>query len=59
MKKLFTKWDFVIILICLVLSVLLFALKPNEKGNEAVIRVDGKEYKTVSLCQPRKRTKAR
>lgn len=49
MKKLFTKWDFVIILICLCLSVLLFALRPNENGNEAVIRVDGKEYKTVDI----------
>lgn len=49
MKKLFTKWDFAIILICLCLSVLLFALRPNENGNEAVIRVDGKEYKTVDI----------
>lgn len=49
MKKLFTKWDFIVILICLCLSALLFALKPNENGNEAVIRVDGKEYKTVDI----------
>lgn len=49
MKKLFTRWDFIIILICLCLSVLLFVLKPNENGNEAVIRVDGKEYKTVDI----------
>lgn len=49
MKKLVTKWDFVIISVCLLASLLLFALKPRETGEEAIIRVDGKEYKTVDI----------
>lgn len=49
MKKLVTKWDFVIISVCLLASLLFFALKPRETGEEAIIRVDGKEYKTVDI----------
>lgn len=49
MKKLVTKWDFVIISVCLLASLLFFALKPRETGEEAIIRVDGKEYKTVNI----------
>lgn len=49
MKKLVTKWDFVIISVCLLASLLFFALKPRETGEEAIIRADGKEYKTVDI----------
>lgn len=49
MKKLVTKWDFVIISVCLLASLLFFSLKPRETGEEAIIRVDGKEYKTVDI----------
>ncbi len=49
MKKLVTKWDIAVITAVLLISLLLFAFRPKETGEKAVIRVDGKEYKTVDL----------
>lgn len=49
MKKLFTKVDIIIIAVVLVLGLCLLLLKPSVNGKRAVIRVDGKEYKTVDL----------
>lgn len=49
MKKLVTKWDFAVITVILLISVLAFAFRPKETGEAAVIRVDGKEYKKVSI----------
>lgn len=49
MKKLVTKWDIAVITAVLLISLLLFAFRPKETGEKAVIRVDGKEYKTVDI----------
>ncbi|MCH5190271.1 MAG: NusG domain II-containing protein [Oscillospiraceae bacterium] len=49
MKRLITVSDFIVIGIILLAAVLLLLFKSNEIGKTAVIRVDGKEYKTVSL----------
>ena len=49
MKKLITLQDLIIIFVILLSAVLLLLFKSNEIGKTAVIRVDGKEYKTVNL----------
>lgn len=49
MKKLITKADAVILALVLLAALLLWAVRPKETGETAVIRVDGKEYKTVGL----------
>lgn len=49
MRKLATVSDLIIIGIILLSAVLLLLFKSNEIGKTAVIRVDGKEYKTVNL----------
>lgn len=54
MKKLITVQDLIIIAVVILSAVLLFTLKSNEIGKTAVIRVDGKEYKTVSLTNDEK-----
>ena len=54
MKKLITVQDLIIISVILLSAVLLLLFKSNEIGKTAVIRVDGKEYKTVSLTNDEK-----
>lgn len=49
MKKLVTRADVIIIAVILLAAVLLLALRSKEIGKTAVIRVDGKEYKTLNL----------
>lgn len=49
MKKLVTKWDFAVISVILLVSLSLFTFRPKETGGTAIIRVDGKEYKTVNI----------
>ena len=51
MKKLFTKVDIIIIFVVLIIGTCLLLLKPSEKGKTAIIRVDGKEYKTIDLTK--------
>lgn len=54
MKKLVTRADFIMIAVILLAAVLLLAFRPKEIGKTAVIRVDGKEYKTLNLDREEK-----
>lgn len=49
MKKLVTRADFIIIAVVLLSALLLLQFKPHGAGETAIIRVDGKEYRTLNL----------
>ncbi len=52
MKRLFTKRDFVIILVVLIVAVVgFFIINSAEKGKTVVIKSDGKVVETVSLTE--------